>query len=66
MIEKPGIARALAAARAVALANFVACDDAVVIAAGSNVLVHLKPASPASCCQDLQASSCSAPTGRTR
>jgi Phosphotransferase enzyme family len=44
MTEKPGIARALAAARAVALANSVACDDAVVVAAGSNVLVHLKPA----------------------
>jgi hypothetical protein len=38
------IARALAAARAVALANSVACDDAVVVAAYSNVLVHLKPA----------------------
>jgi hypothetical protein len=44
MTEKPGIARALAAARAVALANSVACDDAVVVAARSNVLVHLKPA----------------------
>ena len=42
--EKPGVARALAAARAVAVANSVACDDAVVVAAGSNVLVHLKPA----------------------
>jgi hypothetical protein len=42
--EKPGTARALAAARAVALANSVACEDAVVVAAGSNVLVHLKPA----------------------
>jgi hypothetical protein len=44
MSEKPGTARALAAARAVALANSVACQDAVVVAAGSNVLVHLKPA----------------------
>ncbi|HEV7585709.1 MAG TPA: aminoglycoside phosphotransferase family protein [Solirubrobacteraceae bacterium] len=34
----------MAAARAVALANSVACEDAVVVAAGSNVLVHLKPA----------------------
>jgi len=32
-----------AAARAVAAAHGVRCDDAVVIAAGSNVLVHLKP-----------------------
>jgi hypothetical protein len=44
MTEKPGTERALAAARAVALANSVACEDAVVVAAGSNVLVHLKPA----------------------
>jgi hypothetical protein len=44
MIEKAATARALAAARAVALANSVACEDAVVVAAGSNVLVHLKPA----------------------
>ena len=44
MTENPSIARAVAAARAVALANSVACDDAVVVAAGSNVLVHLKPA----------------------
>jgi len=44
MTEKPGAARALAAARAVALANSVVCEDAVVVAAGSNVLVHLKPA----------------------
>lgn len=36
--------RALAAARAVALANSVACEDAVVMAAHSNVLVYLKPA----------------------
>jgi Phosphotransferase enzyme family len=44
MSEQSGVTRALAAARAVALANSVACDDAVVVAAGSNVLVHLKPA----------------------
>jgi hypothetical protein len=44
MAENPGTARALAAARAVALAHSVACEDAVVVAAGSNVLVHLKPA----------------------
>ncbi len=44
MTEKPRAARALAAARAVALASSVACEDAVVVAAGSNVLVHLKPA----------------------
>src|SRR5436190_196304 len=44
MTQKPGTARAVAAARAVALASSVACDDAVVVAAGSNVLVHLKPA----------------------
>jgi hypothetical protein len=34
----------LAAAQAVARMHGVACDDAVPIAAGSNVLVHLKPA----------------------
>jgi hypothetical protein len=34
----------LAAAQAVARAHGVACDEAVRIAAGSNVLVHLKPA----------------------
>jgi hypothetical protein len=44
MTEQPGTARALAAARAVALANSVPCEDAVVVAVGSNVLVHLKPA----------------------
>ena len=44
MTEDPGTGRALAAARAVALANSVACEDAVVVAARSNVLVHLKPA----------------------
>ncbi len=37
-------ASALAAAQAVARAHGVACDEAVRIAAGSNVLVHLKPA----------------------
>jgi hypothetical protein len=42
--EKPATARALAAAREVALANSVACEDAVVVADRSNVLVHLKPA----------------------
>ena len=35
---------ALAAAQAVARKHGVACDEAVRIAAGSNVLVHLKPA----------------------
>jgi hypothetical protein len=44
MTENPGTERALTAARAVALANSVACEDAVVVAARSNVLVHLKPA----------------------
>jgi hypothetical protein len=42
--KEAGTARALAAACAVALTNCVACADAVVVAAGSNVLVHLKPA----------------------
>ena len=37
-------ATALAAAQAVAREHRVACDEAVLIAAGSNVLVHLKPA----------------------
>jgi hypothetical protein len=37
-------ATALAAAQAVARAHGVACDGAVRIAAGSNVLVHLEPA----------------------
>lgn len=41
---RSGTEHAFAAARAVALANSVACDEAVVLAAGSNVLVHLKPA----------------------
>lgn len=36
--------RALTAAQGVALAHSVVCDDALVIAGGSNVLVHLKPA----------------------
>jgi hypothetical protein len=44
MAEDPGTERALAAARTVALANSVACEGAVVVAARSNVLVHLKPA----------------------
>jgi hypothetical protein len=44
MAENPDVARALGAARAVALASSVACEDAVVLAAGSNVMVHLKPA----------------------
>ena len=42
--ERAGAASALAAAQAVARAHGVACDEAVRIAAGSNVLVHLKPA----------------------
>ena len=37
-------AASLAAAQAVAREHGVACDEAVPIAAGSNVLVHLKPA----------------------
>ena len=37
-------ASAIAAAQAVAREHGVACDEAVRIAAGSNVLVHLKPA----------------------
>ena len=44
MADGPDIARALEGARAVALANSVACEDAVVVTARSNVLVHLKPA----------------------
>lgn len=44
MTQKPSAERALAAVRAVALAHSVACEDAVVLAAGSNLLVHLKPA----------------------
>ena len=37
-------ASSLAAAQAVAREHGVACDEAVVIASGSNVMVHLKPA----------------------
>src|SRR5436190_10066325 len=44
MADKAGEASALAAAQAVAREHGVACDEAVRIAAGSNVLVHLKPA----------------------
>jgi Phosphotransferase enzyme family len=43
-VDRAGDASSLAAAQAVARAHGVACDDAVRIAAGSNVLVHLKPA----------------------
>jgi Phosphotransferase enzyme family len=39
-----GEASSLAAAQAVAREHGVACDEAVQIAAGSNVVVHLKPA----------------------
>jgi hypothetical protein len=42
--DKAGEASSLAAAQAVAREHGVACDEAVPIAAGSNVLVHLKPA----------------------
>jgi hypothetical protein len=42
--DATGEALALAAAQAVAREHGVACDEAVLIAAGSNVLVHLKPA----------------------
>ena len=42
--DKTGEASALAAAQAVARGYSVACDEAVRIASGSNVLVHLKPA----------------------
>ena len=42
--DKTGEASSLAAAQAVAREHGVACDEAVRIAAGSNVLVHLKPA----------------------
>ena len=44
MSQKSRTARALAAAKAAATAGSVACEDAVVLADGSNVLVHLKPA----------------------
>ena len=42
--DETGEAASLAAAQAVAREHGVACDEAVTIAAGSNVLVHLKPA----------------------
>jgi hypothetical protein len=42
--DKAGEASSLAAAQAVARGHGVACDEAVRIGAGSNVLVHLKPA----------------------
>jgi hypothetical protein len=42
--DNAGEAAALAAAQAVAREHAVPCDEAVRIAAGSNVLVHLKPA----------------------
>jgi len=42
--DETGEACALAAAQAVARKHGVACDEAVRIGAGSNVLVHLKPA----------------------
>jgi hypothetical protein len=42
--DKTGEAASLAAAQAVAREHGVACDEAVPLAAGSNVLVHLKPA----------------------
>jgi hypothetical protein len=42
--DTTGEAASLAAAQAVAREHGVACDQAVRIAAGSNVLVHLKPA----------------------
>jgi len=44
MADEASEASALAAAQAVARAHGVACDEAVLIAAGSNALVHLKPA----------------------
>ena len=44
MNAKTGEASSVAAAQAVAREHGVACDEAVRIAAGSNVLVHLKPA----------------------
>ena len=42
--DKAGEASSLAAAQAVARGHGVDCDEAVRIAAGSNVLVHLRPA----------------------
>jgi len=44
MSQNPDTDRALAAAQAVASANGLAFDDAVVLAAGSNVLVRFQPA----------------------
>jgi hypothetical protein len=44
MNAKTGAASSVAAAQAVAREHDVACGEAVRIAAGSNVLVHLKPA----------------------
>ena len=44
MADTAGEATALAAAQAVAREHGVACDEAVRISGGSNVLVHLKPA----------------------
>jgi hypothetical protein len=43
-VAPTGEASAIAAAQAVAREHGVACDEAVRIASGSNVLVHLKPA----------------------
>jgi Phosphotransferase enzyme family len=43
-VDTAGGASSVAAAQAVAREHGVACDEAVRIAAGSNVLVHLKPA----------------------
>jgi hypothetical protein len=43
-VRDAGRSSSLAAAQAVARAHGVACDEAVRIAAGSNELVHLKPA----------------------
>jgi hypothetical protein len=43
MADQAGEGSSLAAAQAVAREHGVACDEAVRIAAGSNVLVHLKP-----------------------
>jgi hypothetical protein len=42
--DKAGEVWSLAAAQAVGREDGVACDEGVWIAAGSNVLVHLKPA----------------------
>jgi Phosphotransferase enzyme family len=43
-VDETGEASAVAAAQAVAREHGVACDEAVPIASGSNVLVYLKPA----------------------